>query len=49
MGRKGDSQGIVQELKNLTIRTNGICGTQNQFWRMKHTNFSGIVRYKEIT
>ena len=33
---------------NLTIRTNSICATQNLSWRMRHTLFSGILRYKRI-
>ena len=34
---------------SLTIRTNGICPTQNLSWRMRSTNFSRILRYKQIT
>ena len=34
---------------NLTILPNGICTTQNPSWKMKCTNFSGILKYKCIT
>ena len=34
---------------NLTIRTNGICTTQNLSYKMRRTNFTGILRYKRIT
>ena len=30
---------------NFTIRTNGICTTQNPSWRMRVTKFSGKLRY----
>ena len=33
----------------LTIKTNCICIAQNLSWRMRCTNFSGILRYKRIT
>ena len=34
---------------NFTIRSNGICTTQNPSCRIRHPNFSGILRHKQIT
>ena len=34
---------------HLTIRTSGICTTQNSPRRMRRTNFTGILTYKQIT
>ena len=34
---------------NLTKRTNGICITQQLFWRMRHINSHGFLTYKRIT
>ena len=34
---------------NLTIRTNGICTTQNLSRKMTRTNFSGILRHKRVS
>ena len=33
----------------MPIRKSGICKTQNLFWRIRRTKFSGILRYKRIT
>ena len=33
----------------IQIWTSGICTTQNLSWRMRHTNFSGILRYRQLT
>ena len=41
-GWEGWSTGNCAKNWNLTIWTNGICTTQNLFWRMRRTNFSGI-------
>ena len=34
---------------NLTIQTNGLCTTKNLSWKMRRSNSSGILRYKQIT
>ena len=43
------STGNCARSLKLTIRTNSTCITQNPSWKMRNTNFSGILRYKRIT
>ena len=42
------STGRYAKNRNLNIRTNGICTTQQLSWRMTHTNSYGTLTYKRI-
>ena len=40
---------IHWELWNLSVRTNGLCPTENLSWKMRCTKSSGILKYKRLT